>query len=82
MLNQLTLHNISNVKNNLCNPELRAALSSITDEQRGKALLFKQNTKELDEVPDGCGFQAFANIRNLLDYLSKIELNLGGGANK
>ena len=34
--------------------------------------------EELAGLPDGCGIQAVANIRNLLDYLLIIEPNVGG----
>ena len=68
--NQLTLCNILNGRNNLGTPELRAAVAAMTDEQRDDALVFLEcNTEELAGLPDGCGIQAIANARNLLDYL-------------
>ena len=36
------------------------------------------NTEELAGLPDGCGIQAVANVRNLLDYpLTEIALFQG-----
>ena len=49
------------------------------DEQRDDALVFLEcNTEELAGLPDGCGIQAVANVRNLLDYLPTIDPNMGG----
>ena len=70
LFNQLTLRNILNGRNDLETPELRAAVAAMTDEQRDNALVFLVcNTEELAGLPDGCGIQAVANVRNLLDYL-------------
>ena len=52
----------------------------MTDEQRDDALVFlESNTEELAGLPDDCGIQAVANVRNLLDYLPTIDPNAGGG---
>ena len=60
-------------------PDLRAALAAMTNEQRNDALVFLEcNTEELGGLPDGCGIQAVANVRNLLEYLPTIEPNTGG----
>ena len=72
LFNQLTLHNILNVRNILGTPELRAAMAAMIDEQRDNTLVFLEcNTEELAGLPDGCGIQAVANVRNLMDYLPK-----------
>ena len=79
LFNQLTLRNILNGRSDLGTPELRAAVASMTDEQRDNALVFlKCNTEELAGLPDGRGIQAVANVQNLLDYLPTIEPNVGG----
>ena len=78
LVNQLTLHNILNGRNDLGTPELRAAVDVMTDEQRDNALVFLEcNTEELAGLPDGRGIQAVANVHNLLDYLPTIEPNAG-----
>ena len=70
LFNQLTLRNILNGRNDLSTPELRAAVAAMPDEQRDNALVFLEcNTEELAGLPDGCGIQAVANVRNLLYYL-------------
>ena len=70
LFNQLTLRSILNGRNNLGTPELRAAVASMSEEQKDDALVFlKCNTKELAGLPDGQGMQAIANVRTLLDYL-------------
>ena len=54
-------------------------MAAMTDEQRDNALVFLEcNTEELAGLPDGCGIQVIANVRNLLDYLHTIEPNAGG----
>ena len=79
IISQLTLCNILNGRNNLGTPELRAAVASISEEQKDDALvLLKSNTEELAGLPDGQGMQAVANVCTLLDYLPKIEPNTGG----
>ena len=51
-------------------PELRAAMTAKMDELRLSALVFLEcYTEELAGLTDGCGIQAIANARNLLDYL-------------
>ena len=51
-------------------PELRAIMAAMTNEQRDNSLVFLEcNTEELAGLPDGCGIQAVANVRNILDYL-------------
>ena len=79
LFSQLTLRNILNGRNNLGTPELRAAVSAMTDEQRDDALLFLEcNTEELVELNEGCGIQAVANVQNLLDYLQQLSPTRGG----
>ena len=79
LFNQLTLRNILNDRNNLGTPELKAAVAAMTEKQRDNTLVFLEcNTEELAGLPDGCGIQAVANLKNLLDYLPTIEPNLGG----
>ena len=80
LFNKLTLRNILNVRNNLGTPELRAAVASMSEEQKDDALIFLEcNTEELAGLPDGWGMQAIANVRTLLDYLLKIlNKNRGG----
>ena len=54
LFNQLMLRNILNGRNNLRNPELRAAIASMKEEQKDDALVFlKCNTEELAGLPDG-----------------------------
>ena len=68
--NQLTLHNILNGRNNLGTPQLRAAVASMSEEQKDDALVFLDcNTEELAGFPDVQGMQAIANVCTLLDYL-------------
>ena len=70
LLNQLTLRNILNGRNDLGTPEIRAAVAAMSDEQRDNALVFLEcNTEELAGLPDGRGIQAVANVLNLLEYL-------------
>ena len=79
LFNQLTLCNILNGRNDLGTPELRAAVASMSEEQKDDALVFLDcNTEELAGLPDGWGMQAIANICTLLDYLPTIEPNTGG----
>ena len=40
LVNQLTLRNILNGRDDLSTPELRAAMAAMTDEQRDDALVF------------------------------------------
>ena len=40
LFNQLTLHNTLNGRNNLGTPKLRAAVSSMSEEQKDDALVF------------------------------------------
>ena len=79
LFNQLTLCNILNGRNNLGTPELRAAVASMSEEQKDNALIFLEcNTEELAGLPDGQGMQAVANVFTLLEYLPTIEPNTGG----
>ena len=72
LVNQLTLCNILNGRNNLGTPELRAKVAAILDEQRDDALVFLEcNTEELAGLFDECIIQAIANVRFLMDYLPK-----------
>ena len=78
LLNQLTLCNIFNGRNNLGTPELRATVASMSEEQKDDALVFLEyNNEELAGLPDILGMQAVANVCTLLDYLpSKGIMNL------
>ena len=70
LFNQLTLRNILNKRNDLGTPELRAAVASMSEEQKDDALVFLEcNTEELAGLPNGWGMQAVVNVRTLLDYL-------------
>ena len=52
--NQLMLCNVLNRRNNLGTPELRAAIASMTEEQKDDTLVFLEcNTEELAGLPDG-----------------------------
>ena len=54
LFNQLTLRNILNGRNNLGTPELRAAVASMSEEQKDDALVFLEcNTDELAGLPNG-----------------------------
>ena len=54
LFNQLTLHNILNVRNNLRTLELSAAVASMSEEQNDDALVFLEcNTEDLAGIPDG-----------------------------
>ena len=73
LFNQLTLRNIFNGRNDLGTPELRAAVASMSEEQKDDALVFLEcNTEELAGLPNGQGMQAVANFHTLLDYLPTI----------
>lgn len=70
LFNQLTLYSILNSRNNLGTLELKAAVASMTEEQKDDAFIFLEcNTKELVGRPDRQGMQAVANICTLLDCL-------------
>ena len=76
--NQLTLHNILNGQDDLGTPKLRAAMASLTREQRDNAIFFLEcSTEELAGLPDGQGIQAMVNIFSLVDHLLIIEPNAG-----
>ena len=69
LFNQLTLCNILNGRNDLGTPELRAAVASMSEEQKDDVLVFLEcNTEELAGLPNGRGIQAVANCKSLLDY--------------
>ena len=54
LLNQLTLRNIFNGRNNLGTPKLRAAVASLSEEQNYDAVVFLEcNTEELAGLSDG-----------------------------
>ena len=56
LFNWLTLCNILNGRNSLGTPELRAAVASMTEEQKDDALVFLEcNTEELAGLPNGQG---------------------------
>ena len=70
LFNQLTLRNILSGRNDFGTPELRAAVASMSEEQKDDALIFLEcNTEELAGLPNGRGIQAVANCKSLLDYL-------------
>ena len=51
-------------------PKLKASVASMSEEQKGDALVFLEcNTEELAVLLDSQGLQAVANVRTLLDYL-------------
>ena len=62
LFNQLTLHNILNGGNNLGTPKMRAAVASMSEEQRISSDFLKCNTEELAGLPDGWSMQAIANV--------------------
>ena len=54
LFNQLTLQNILNGRNDLGTLELRAAVASMSEEQKDDTLVFlKCNTEELACLPNG-----------------------------
>ena len=56
LFNQLTLCNILNRRNDLGTPELRAAIASMSEEQKDNVLVFLEcNTEELAGLPNGHG---------------------------
>ena len=56
LFNQLTLRNILNRQNDLGTPELRAAVASMSEEQKDNVLVFLEcNTEELAGLPNGRG---------------------------
>ena len=56
LFNQYTLRNILNGRNDLGTPELRAAVASMSEEQKDNALVFLEcNMKELAGLPNGWG---------------------------
>ena len=63
---QLILFNILNGRNNLGTPKLKAAVASMTEEQKNNAPVFlKCNTEELAGLPDGQGMQVVANVTHV-----------------
>ena len=79
IFNQLTLPNILNGQEDLGTPKLRAAVASLTSEQRDNAIIFlKCSTEELAGLPGGQGIQAIVNVRTLLDHLPINKPNTGG----
>ena len=83
LFDQLTLRNILNRRNDLGTPELRAAVASMSEEQKDNVLVFLEcNTEELAGLPNGCGIQAIANCCSLLDYLPTLEPNAGANLAK
>ena len=71
LFNQYTLRNILNGRNDLGTLELRAAVASMSEEQKDNALVFLEcNMEELAGLPNGQGMQAIVNVRLLLEYLS------------
>ena len=78
LFNQLTLFNISNRKEDLGSPKLRAAEASLTSEKRDNAIcLLECSTEELAGLPDSLGIQSMFNVCTLLDILLIIEPNAG-----
>ena len=73
LFNQFTLCNILNGRNDLGTPELRAAVASMSEEQKDDVLVFLEcNKEELAGLPNGRGIQAVANCKSLLDYLPTV----------
>ena len=68
-----------NGRKNLVTPKLKAAVASMTEEQKDDACVFLEcNTRELGGLSEGQGMQAVANVCILLYYLPKIEHNARG----
>ena len=66
LFNQIKLHNILDVRNDLEAPELRAAVASMTEEQNDDSLIFLECiTKELAGILDGWGMQAVVKVCTL-----------------
>ena len=83
LFNQLTLCNILIGQNDLGMPELRAAVASMSEEQKDDVLVFLEcSTEELAGLPNGRGIQAVANCKSLLDYLPTLEPNAGANSAK
>ena len=62
-------------------PDLRAAVSSMTEEQKDNVLVFlESNTEELARLPNGRSVQDVANTHTLLDYLPTLEPNVGANS--
>ena len=81
LVNQLTLRNILNGRNDLGTPKLEAAVASMSEEQKDNVLVFLEcDTKELAGLPNGCGIQAVANCCSLLNYLPTLEPNAGANS--
>ena len=81
LINQFTLCNILSRRIDLGTPELRAAVASMSEEQKDDVLVFLEcNTEELAGLPNGRGIQAIANCRALLDYLPTLEPNAGANS--
>ena len=54
IINQLTLRNILNGQEDLSTTKLRAAVASLTSEQRDNAIIFlKCSTEDLPSLPGG-----------------------------
>ena len=69
MRNDGFLH-IFNGQNDLGTPKLRAAVASMSEEQKYNVLVFLEfNSEELAGLPNGHGIQAVANCHSLLEYL-------------
>lgn len=77
LFNQLTLCNILNGRNDLGTPELRAAIDSMSEEQKDNVLVFLEcNTEELAGLPNGRGIQAIANCCSLVTTFLQLLFNL------
>ena len=73
LFSQLTLRNISNSRNGLGTLQFRAAVASMTEEQKDDALIFLEcNIEELAGLPNDLGIQAVPNVLYLLDNLPTI----------
>ena len=79
LLDQLTLYNALNGREDLGTEELRAVATTLTNEKQNNSICFLMHeTEEFAGLPDGQGIQAVANVCYLLDYLLTIEPNAGG----
>ena len=77
-LNQLTLRNILNGRDDLGTPEVRMAVAALTEEQKVDALLFLNNNIEaLAALPSGRDSLAVELVKRLLDGMPTFEPNAG-----
>ena len=78
--NQLIMRNILNGHEDLGAPELRADVATFTNEQHDDTICFLMHESEqLAGLSNGQVIHNVANVCTLLDYLTTIEPNVGGG---